>query len=86
MHHFLIAGTKWVWKYTRLKGKADGWAYLGQGKVLIDSRLKGRARLEVELHEALHCLFPQMSEETVTDGARDVSRVLWHLGYRLREE
>jgi hypothetical protein len=87
MHHFVIAGKKWLWKYTRLKGRAEGWAYIpegrGTGKVLIDNRLKNRVRLEVELHEALHCIFPQMSEQTITEGAKDLSKVLWHLGYRL---
>lgn len=92
-HHFLLAGVRWVWRYTRLRGQADGWAYIPDQstphlprKVLIDSRLKGRARLETELHEALHVSFPQMSEDTITVTARDISRVLWFLGYRVQED
>lgn len=92
-HHFLINGARWVWRYTRLRGQAAGWAYLPDPskpdmprKVLIDSRLKGRARMETEIHEALHVCFPQMSEETVTLSARDISRILWFLGYRVNEE
>jgi hypothetical protein len=27
-----------------------------------------------------------MSEETITASARDVSRILWFLGYRLQED
>lgn len=92
-HHFMLAGVRWVWRYTRLRGQADGWAYIPDPstpnlprKVLIDSRLKGRTRLETELHEALHVSFPQMSEDTITVTARDISRVLWFLGYRVQDD
>lgn len=91
-HLFTIAGLKWPWRYTRLKGQANGWTYLPDPKrptnrkILIDDRLTGRLRLEVEVHEALHALFPQISEETITDAAKDVARILWALGYRIDED
>jgi hypothetical protein len=92
-HHFLIAGAKWLWRYARLRGQADGWTYLPDPlhptmarKVLIDSRLAGRTRLETEIHELIHVLYPQLSEDSVTSAARDISKVLWHLGYRLQED
>jgi hypothetical protein len=92
-HHFLIAGFRWLWRYTRLRGRAAGWAYLpdptkpgGERKILIDERLKGRARCETEVHEALHACFPQMSEESITSAARDIAKILWALGYRVDEE
>jgi hypothetical protein len=93
-HHFTIAGLKWLWRYTRLRGGANGWTYLPDHKsplksirkILIDERLTGRLRLEVEIHEAMHALFPQTSEESVTDAAKDVARILWALGYRIDEE
>lgn len=92
-HHFLIAGVRWLWRYTRLRGNAAGWAYLPDSKnpnmprkVLIESRLKGRPRLETEIHEALHICFPQVDEAVITEAGRDISRVLWHLGYRLDQE
>ena len=92
-HHFLIAGVRWLWRYTRLKGAAAGWAYLPDAKnpqlprkVLIDQRLEKRQRLETEIHEALHCCFPQVSEETITQAGADIARILWALGYRIREQ
>jgi len=92
-HHFLIAGAKWLWRYTKLRGQAAGWAYIpnaggaeSQRKVLIDSRLKNRSRMETEIHEALHVCFPQVSEEVITASARDLSRILWFLGYRIQKE
>lgn len=90
-HHFLIAGIRYLWRYTKLRGTAAGWTYFRDDscktapKILIDQRLKGRARLETELHEGLHGSFPQLSEETITVVARDLSKVLWFLGYRIDE-
>lgn len=80
-HHFTIAGVKWLWRYTRLRGSAAGWTYHGQ-KVLIDERLVKRSKLETECHEFLHAANPSLSEEAVTQQARDLSRILWALGYR----
>lgn len=88
-HHFTLAGVKWLLRFTKLRGQAAGWAYLPDArnpgmkrKILIDERLKGRALLETTIHECLHACYPQMSEETVTESARDIARVLWNLGYR----
>lgn len=92
-HHFTIAKLKWLWRYTRLRGQAAGWAYLphpskprATRKILIDSRLTGRSRLETEVHEALHACFPQVSEETITEAGADIARILWSLGYRIKED
>jgi hypothetical protein len=88
-HHFTLAGVKWLLRFTRLRGQAAGWAYLPDAKnplmtrkILIDDRLKDRSRLETIIHECLHACFPQMSEETITEAARDIARVLWALDYR----
>lgn len=91
-HSFLINGVRWLWRYTRLKGQAVGWAqwpdkrnpHLDK-KVLIDERLKGRARLNTEIHEYLHAANPTLSEEHVTQQGDDLSRILWALGYRRME-
>jgi len=81
-HHFLIGGVKWLWRYTRLRGKAHGWTYHGE-KVLIEERLKKRTRLCTEIHEFLHAANPNLSEEAVVNQSEDLSRILWSLGYRL---
>jgi hypothetical protein len=93
IHHFQIRGRRVVWKYARLRGRADGWSITpderlpdGERKVLISDKLRGRARLETEVHEALHQLFPDLSEETVTNAGRDIARILWSLQYRITQE
>lgn len=92
-HHFLIGGVRWLWRYARLKGRAIGWAQWPdpknptlEKKVLIDDRLKGRARLNTEIHEFLHAANPTHSEEHVTQQGDDLARILWALGYRLKED
>jgi hypothetical protein len=91
-HHFTIRGVRVLWRYARLRGRAAGWAIWPDAKnpdltpkVLIDSSLlkrPGRALLETELHEGLHQCLPDLSEETVTVVARDLSRIIFSLGWR----
>jgi hypothetical protein len=92
-HHFTINGAKWLWRYARLRGAAAGWAYLPdhknpklEKKILVDERLTGRSRLETELHEFCHAANPTKSEEAVTQEAKELARILWSLGYRLKDQ
>ncbi len=89
-HHFTIRGLRVLWRYARLRGRAAGWSITPderrpdlERKVLIDDRLRGRARLETEIHEAIHQLFPDLAEETVSGAGRDLARILWSLRYRI---
>lgn len=92
-HHFLLHGARWLLRFTRLRGQAAGWAYLRDHKsprlprkILIDDRLRGRARLETILHECLHVCHPTASEEHTTESARDIARILWSLSYREQKD
>jgi hypothetical protein len=85
-HHFTIHGVRWLLRFARLRGNAYGWTYLPdpksprvRPKILIDSRLKGRKRLEIIIHELIHVSFPTASEDHVTEAARDITRVVWSL-------
>lgn len=83
-HHFLINDKRWLWRYSPLRGIADGWTDYVKRKILIHKGLRGRKRLEIELHEGLHAtLGHTISEETVTESARDLAKILWALGYRI---
>jgi hypothetical protein len=50
--------------------------------VLINEQLRNRQRLEVEIHEALHQAFYDLDESVVLEVGKDISRILWKLGYR----
>lgn len=83
-HKFTINDEKWLWRYSKLRGSADGWTEWDRRKVLIHEGLKGRPRLEAEIHEGLHAsLGPTISEEAVTSAAKDIAKILWSLQYRL---
>lgn len=85
-HHFHIgiSRDRWLWRYSKLKGSADGWTEYANRKVLLHSNLTGRKRLETELHEGIHMtLGPTISEECVEQAAADLAKILWSLGYRL---
>jgi len=88
-HKFTICGNTIDWKYVRLRGDADGLAYIRQDgqkqKVLIHSALVGRERLETEVHEFCHVANPTLSESHVRDQSASLARILWALGYRLGE-
>lgn len=84
-HHFTLDGTEWLLRFTALKGQAYGYTYsqdAASPRIIIDSRLRGRKRLEVLVHELLHAMNPTISEEHVTQQGKDIARVLWTLGYR----
>jgi hypothetical protein len=86
-HHFLINDKRWLWRYSSLRGMAAGWTEYTKRKILIHKGLRGRKRLEIELHEGLHAtLGHTISEEAVTDSAKDLAKILWSLGYRIQDE
>ena len=82
-HRFTIRGEPVNWRYTRLRGAADGYAKFEPRRVLINEQLRNRQRLEVEIHEALHQAFYDLDESVVLEVGKDISRILWKLGYRL---
>lgn len=54
-------------------------------RIEIDTRSRGRKRIEILLHEAAHLAFPGLTEETVTALARYQARILHGLGYHADE-
>ena len=54
----------------------------GEPILEIDSRLRGRVRLETIIHEALHLACPWMMEPVVLKVARYIAMIVWHLEYR----
>ena len=64
------------------KEKADGLAHIDTGTIEIDERLKGRYRLLITIHEALHILYPKDSETAIIRKSKRLTKVLWEQGYR----
>lgn len=48
----------------------------------IHYNLKGKKELEIYIHESLHYLFPELSEEEVIEKSIKLTNTLWHESYR----
>ena len=85
-HHFRLNGDEpWLIRFTDLRGQAYGYTYSQKSKrprILIHSGLKGRHKLTILVHELLHALYPTASEEHTEQAGKDISKVLYGLGYR----
>ena len=62
--------------------RAWGQRESGDNRIQIDPRLKSQRRMTIVLHEALHVLFPKMSETLVDKTSIELSRLLWSDRYR----
>jgi len=54
-------------------------------EIWIHSKIKGIEALETLCHEIVHGGQPDLSEEAVTELARDLTTILWELGYRCED-
>lgn len=66
----------------------DAWglAYADKWEIHLDKRLDEKTLLDIAIHEGLHCLFPDLSEEAVNQAGITLADLLWRLGYRRNEE
>ena len=51
----------------------------------IAANLTDQARLDTEIHEALHACLWDLSEEAVAETAESIAGFLWRVGYRVPE-
>lgn len=61
--------------------KDNGECNYEKRSLFIHPKLEGKKRLEITIHEALHALYPDLTEAVVKRGAFDLARLLWRLGY-----
>lgn len=85
-HVFTLNGDeRWLVRFVDLKGQAYGYTFSQKSKrprILIHDGLRGRHRMTIIVHELLHALFPQASEEVVEQAGKDIAKVLHALNYR----
>lgn len=62
--------------------KAWGLAHQDENLIEIDPRLKGKKRMEITVHEALHLIFPTLSETDVIRHSKKLTGLLWKENYR----
>jgi len=67
-------------KYKKLgRQKAYG---IADEHIILDTRLKGKKHLEILIHEALHIIFPELSEDEVVEKSILLTNLLWSESYR----
>ncbi|MEM1225857.1 MAG: hypothetical protein AAGJ40_09170 [Planctomycetota bacterium] len=85
--HVTISGRRYRFIYVDdLDDESDGWCDapgVRDKAIRVRETLEGRRRLEVEIHEMTHAADWTKDEEHVDQFAKDVSAVLWRLGYRI---
>jgi hypothetical protein len=70
-------------KYKKLgQHKAWGMANFDDDTITVDSSLKGKKKMEIILHECLHCLFKDMEEEEIIQKSVILTHTLWHENFR----
>jgi len=53
------------------------------GDMQVRSSLKGKARLEAEVHELMHACHWDLAEEAIDETAQTLTEALWKIGYRM---
>lgn len=70
-------------KFLRVKlGREKIWGHADSYPLHIESRLKGKKELEVYIHESLHYLYPNATEEEIEKKSILLTNTLWHEGFR----
>lgn len=70
-------------KFKREKlGRQKVWGHADDYPLSIDDRLKGKKELEIYIHESMHYLFPNLSEEIIEKKSILLTNTLWYEGYR----
>lgn len=73
---------RWLLRFAKLTGAAYGITYTRKAKhprIVLHNGLRGRHRLTILLHELLHAIFPQASEDVIEQAGKDLAKVVWSL-------
>lgn len=62
--------------------KAWGFCYQGENLIEIDPRQRAKSYLDTLIHEILHELFPDASENKIKISAKILTKYIWEKNYR----
>lgn len=83
-----LGGLRWRFRFVRSNEiPNDRWADCSppedpKRQIRVRESLRGKSKLEIILHEALHAQWPEDSEDTVSRHGKELAELLWKLGYR----
>jgi hypothetical protein len=67
--------------YKNLK-KAWGYSDLSNNTIEMDTKLVGKKHMEILIHECVHLLWPDATEEEVESKSIKITNTMWKEGYR----
>jgi len=79
----VLKGVNYLVRHVQIHGLCDPPA-VKNPEIVIDDRLRGKELLNTYIHETIHALKWNLTEDQVTQMADDLSQLLWDLGYRLK--
>ena len=77
-----LRGKYWRIEREKLPRKLDGLCNADERKITVQPYLSGERELDVLIHEMLHACYWDLAEESITETASDLARVLFRLGYK----
>jgi len=87
-----LGGIRWRFRFVKSSQiPNDRWADCSdpgdpKRQIRVREVLRGRAKLETVLHEALHAQWPEDSEEKIKKSGKELADLLWKIGYRKIED
>ena len=83
-----LGNIRWRFRFVRSSEiPNDRWADCSppsdpKRQIRVRQVLRGKAKLETVLHEALHAQWPEDSEATIARHGKELAQLLWKCGYR----
>lgn len=75
-----IHGKKWTIRFSRLRGRAVGWCDYKNQKILVADRLPLQEKVDTLVHEVIHAVHSQLSEESVSYTGTKIAEALFVCG------
>jgi hypothetical protein len=85
-----ILGKIWDLVFQNLGTKSPNWGFCDppdtkNKKIIIHNKAKDLEKLTTIIHECLHAADWHKNEEWIEEVSVDLSRILWRLGYREKD-
>ncbi len=83
-----LGGKEWHIKFVRSREiPSDRWGDCGHPEdpkptIRVRRAVEGKNRMDLIIHEALHAIYPDETEEMVNRSATEIANLLWACGYR----
>ena len=79
-----IRDKEWVYLETRENLGLDclGVCVASVETIIVDPKLKGKPRMDTQIHEFVHAFYPDLAEDSVECFASQLSDFMWDIGYR----